>query len=392
MSTTTVGRAATATLQRMGRTFRVLAVTGPRQSGKTTLVRHAFPDKPFVSLEDPDRLEHLRSDARGFFAGFPDGAILDEAHRFPDLFSWLQGIVDEARRPGMFVLTGSQHFGLMKGLRQSLAGRVGLLHLLPFSLGELQRAKKRVATLDDLLWRGLYPPIRAGGADPVLWLNSYIATYVERDVRGLLDVQDLPGFLRFVRVCAGHVGQLVNLSKLGAACGITHPTARAWLDVLEASYLVFRLQPHFTNFKKRLTKTPKLYFHDTGLAARLVGIESEQHLATHPLRGALFENWVLTELMKARFARGQDAPFYFWRADSGLEVDVVVERGQKLHPIEVKSGATVASDWFTALQKWRDLAKGKAGPAWLVYGGDEARQQHDTEVVPWRALPDLTAD
>ena len=264
-----------------------------------------FQGKPYVSLEDPDTRLLVESDPRGFLSRFPDGAILDEAQRTPELFSYLQSHVDANLRPGMYVLTGSQQFGLLSGITQSLAGRVGMVQLLPFSFGELLAARKLPVELDDLMFRGLYPPLYDRDFSPGDWFSGYVNTYIERDVRQLIAVRDLSTFQRFLRMCAARTGQLLNLSSLAADCGITHNTAREWLSVLEASYIVYLLRPHFQNFNKRLVKTPKLYFFDTGLAAWLLGIREPGQLVFHAQRGALFENLVIGEFLKARLNRGE---------------------------------------------------------------------------------------
>lgn len=275
-----IPRDAESTIRRLAEGYPVVAITGPRQSGKTTLVRALFGERPFVSLEDLDERELARDDPRAFLARFPDGAVLDEIQRAPDLFSYLQTRVDEDGRPGLFILTGSQQFDLLAGITQSLAGRVALVRLLPFSLGELQRAEQAPSALEDLLFQGLYPPIHDRRLDPVIWYGNYVRTYVERDVRQIINVQDLSVFQRFVRMCAGRCGQLLNLTSLGNDCGISHATARSWLSVLEASYLVYLLRPHRRSFGKRLVKSPKLYFYDPGLAARLLGIQEPDQLAS----------------------------------------------------------------------------------------------------------------
>ncbi|WP_068142007.1 ATP-binding protein [Limnochorda pilosa] len=379
-------RTAEPTVRHLAHGYPVVAVTGPRQSGKTTLARHAFPERPYVSLEDPDQREFAMDDPRGFLAQYPDGAILDEAQRCPQLFSYLQTRVDHDPRPGRFILTGSQQFHLTEGITQSLAGRVAMVVLLPFTLGELQGAGRAPSSLEELLFEGLYPPVHDRHLDAHVWYTNYVGTYVERDVRLMVNVRDLTTFQRFVRLCAGRTGQLLNLSALADDAGIAHNTARAWLSVLQASYIVHLLPPHHQSFNKRLVKTPKLYFLDPGLAAWLLGVQEAAQLAAHPLRGALFETWVLSELLKARFNRGLASNLFFWRDRSGHEVDVLIERGDALIPVEVKPGQTVSRDAFAALERWRALAGDTAGPGWLVYGGDRSQERGGFRVLPWREV------
>ena len=384
-------RHASTTLQSLAHGYPILVLTGPRQAGKTTLAQSTFPGKPYVSLEDPDTRAFAEDDPRGFLARFPDGAILDEAQRCPALFSYLQTRVDAKRRMGEFVLTGSQQFGLLSNITQSLAGRVGLVQLLPFSLQELQEGGVPVASLDDLLWRGLYPPIHDRSLAPEQWFANYLMTYVERDVRQLIEVQNLSLFQRFLKLCAARCGQLLNMTSLGNDCGVSHKTVAAWLSVLEAGYVVFLLQPHHQNFGKRLVKTPKLYFHDTGLAAHLLGIHDEEHMAIHSARGALFENLVISELLKRRYNQGLTSNLYFWRNNTGEEVDVVVEHGDKLLPIEIKSGQTYNSDFLTGLNKWARYAGNAALPSQLVYGGDMSMTRNAVAVHGWREMSKLPA-
>jgi predicted AAA+ superfamily ATPase len=384
-----IPRDAQETLLQLAQGYPIVAVTGPRQSGKTTLARATFPAKPYVSLEDLDEREFATQDPRGFLGRFPDGAVLDEVQRCPGLFSYLQTLVDQDRRGGLFVLTGSQQFNLLSNVTQTLAGRIALVSLLPFNLPELQAVRKESATLEDLLFTGLYPPVYDRGLDPGIWYGNYVSTYLERDVRQLLNVQDLGVFQRLLRMCAARTGQLLNLSALANDCGVSHHTARSWISVLEASFIVHQLQPHFRNFSKRLVKTPKLYFCDPGLAAWLMGVQNPGQLVTHPQRGALFETWVVSELLKARFNRALASNLYFWRDRSGQEVDLVVEQGEILVPVEVKSGQTVTQDFFLGLERWREIAGEASGRPWLVYGGTARQSRSVAEVVPWREIGDL---
>ena len=383
ITVTYIPRNAESRLQHFASGYPVVVVTGPRQSGKSTLVRHAFPKHRYVSLEDLDQREFAETDPRGFLNQFNEGAILDEAQRCPALFSYLQTRVDERQQPGEFILTGSQQFGLLSGIAQSLAGRAALLTLLPMTYGELQRSGKIGKNLDKILFDGAYPPIFDRGLEPRLWHGNYARTYLERDVRQLIKVQDLGTFQRFLKSCAGRTGQLLNLSLMANDCGITHNTAKAWISVLEASYIVHLLPPHHQNFNKRLVKTPKLYFLDTGLATWLLGIQNHEQLTTHAQRGALFETWVIGELLKARYNTGETSNLYFWRDRSGQEVDLLIDHGTHLSPLEIKSGQTINKDYFKGLKFWKNLAGETAGKAWLVYGGDTRQTRSYATILPW---------
>ena len=373
------------TLHRLAQSFPVVAITGPRQSGKTTLARDVFASKPYVSLEDPIERAFAMEDPRGFLARFEQGAVFDEAQRWPDLFSYLQGMVDVQRAPGRFVLTGSQQFGLLAGVTQSLAGRVGLTRLLPLALDELPTASRQLS-IDSLMLLGGYPLLHTQPVMASDWFASYVATYIERDVRQVLNVKDVTTFQRFLRLCAGRSGQLLNLSALAGEAGISHSTARAWLSVLESSDLVFLLPPYHRNFGKRLVKTPKLYFLDTGLACWLLGIRSSDVLALHPSRGALFETWIVAEFVKDRFNRGLPADLYFWRDNNGLEADLVFEMGTRLQPVGIKSGQTVTRDYMRAGQASARFAGSEALPPWLIYGGDESYERSGLRVIGWRDI------
>jgi predicted AAA+ superfamily ATPase len=379
-----VKREITDILKQYAAQFKAVAITGPRQSGKTTLAKMAFPSKDYVSMEDPDVRLMSSTDPRRFLQQYPHGCILDEVQRVPALFSYLQGALDVSGEAGRFIITGSQQFGMMQEITQSLAGRVGLLSLFPFSLKELNEGGYGPDSLDAALFGGGYPPIYDQGINVTAWMNSYIGTYLERDVRQIVSIREVERFQQFLKLCAGNVGQLFNASRIGADCGVNHGTIRNWLSVLKSSFIVFMLQPHQRNYRKRLVKTPKLYFWDTALAARLWGIEKSSQLATHPLRGALFENWVVVELSKARLNKGMNSDVFFWRNNTGLEIDVVADFADRLLPIEIKSGATIASDWFASIDRWLDLPGNNAEEAALIYGGDKPFQQGRVHVVPWR--------
>jgi len=381
-----VPRTAQASLLRLARGFPVVALTGPRQSGKTTLARAAFPGKPYVSLENADHLAYAITDTRRFLADYPDGAIIDEVQRCPELFSYLQGWVDDRRRMGDFVLTGSQQFGLMSRITQSLAGRVGLIHLLPFSQSELAAVGKAPVGIDSALWQGAYPALYDRSLSPDDWFPNYLATYVERDVRQILAVRQLGLFQRFLKMCAARSGQLLNLSSLAADCGISHVTAREWLTVLESSYIVRLLPPYHRNFGKRLVKTPKLYFLDVGLAAWLLGIRNGHSIATHAMRGALFETLVIGEFIKQRYNAGQPAELYFWRDNIGHEIDLLFEAGDRLQPVEIKSGMTFTYDWLDAAKRWKAFAGDAALDPWIIHGGDRSFDCAGGQVFSWRAL------
>ena len=379
-----IPRAAAKTLHRLATGFPVVVLTGPRQSGKTTLARSAFPDRRYVSLEDPNERAFAREDPIGFLDRFADGAVLDEVQHCPALLSYIQTRVDGNPRMGTYVLTGSQNFALMSGITQSLAGRAAVVQLLPFSVSELREADLLPADIDEVLYRGLYPPIHDRPVDAAQWYASYITTYLERDVRQIAAILDLGLFQRFVRLCAARTGQLLNMSSLAVECGVSQGTVRNWLAVLQASYIAFLLAPHHRNFGKRLVKTPKLYFHDTGLVAALLNVQAADHMAVHPARPALFETLVVNEYLKARFNGGLGSNLFFWRDNVGHEVDLLIERGPLLDPVEIKSGRTLSDDAFAVLRRWTNYAGNAAGSASLVYGGQESYARSGVKVVSWR--------
>jgi len=370
--------------------FPVVTVTGPRQSGKTTLVRELLSDRPYVSLESVSEREFARNDPAGFLRRLPDGAVLDEAQHAPELFSEIQSVVDASKQMGRFVLTGSQNLSLLSGVSQSLAGRTGLVELLPLSIAELRHSQLHLSDYNDYLVRGFYPALYVRDLDAYEWLNAYLVTYAERDARQLASVQDLSAFQRFLKLTAARTGQLLNLQSLASDAGISDKTAKSWLSILETCYLVHFVRPHFANFGKRLIKAPKLYMCDVGLAAALLGIQTAQQMAAHPLRGAFFETMVVNEFLKSRANAGLRETLYFWRDNIGTEVDLVLERGTEIAAIEMKSGPSVASDAFGNLKKWHKYASERgqysAIHLGLVYGGDTRYTREGVDLMPWADL------
>lgn len=373
--------------------YPVLTITGPRQSGKTTLVKNLFLDKPYVTLEDPDVRRFAESDPRGFLNGYPKGAIFDEIQRVPELPSYLQGIVDANPKPGQFILTGSQQFELMTQVTQSLAGRTGVLRLLPFTLAEMLNLKtvQKIKTADSLnlgqiILTGFYPRIHDQNLNPSQALADYFATYVERDLRQLASVHDLQRFERFVRLCAGRTGQLLNLTSLGNDAGVSHATASAWLDLLQTSYIVHLLPPWFTNTGKRLVKSPKLYFYDVGLACWLLGLRTADQVMRDPLWGSLFENFIIMEAMKDRLNAGESAEMYFYRDSEGNEVDLLLPTAGKLHAIEIKAGATVNNDYFKGLKTFAAHHPQVLSGGSVIYGGEQNQSRSDWPVHSWLNL------
>jgi len=380
-----IHRTATDALAELAKGFPILAITGPRQSGKTTLAQSFFSDYEYFSLEDIDVRSEILEDPRGFLERRKQGFIVDEAQHAPELFSYLQGYADRSRKMGRVVLTGSQNFLMMERISQSLAGRVGSFELLPFSWRELDASGNRAA-LDMQLFRGGYPPIYDRDVNPNLWYPRYIQSYIDRDVRSVRQITDLAAFQKFIRLCAGRIGQLLNFNSLGNECGIDFKTAQAWLSVLETSYVVFRLPPYHRNFNKRLVKQPKLYFYDTGLVCALLGIESHEQVETHYLRGALFENGVILEEVKISFHAGKRPRLFFWRDHRGREIDLIQETAEGMQATEIKSGATVQENHFETLRWFSETAQDSVVKARLVYGGERNTARGEIEVISWRSL------
>ena len=385
-------------LKDMAGKYPVVTITGPRQSGKTTLCRKVFPDMAYVNLERPDIREYAVADPRGFLATYPEGAILDEIQRAPHLLSYIQVLVDENAPTCPFILTGSQQFEVLNTVTQSLAGRTALLRLLPLSIAELSPHEQTDA-LDRLLLYGFYPRIYDRKLDPTQALGDYFATYVERDMRQMATIKDIGLFEKFVKLCAGRIGRILNLQSLGNDAGVSHTTARAWIGLLEASYVVFLLSPWYRNISKRLIKSPKLYFYDVGLASYLLGMENESHVSRHPLRGNLFENLVVVEALKYRLNRGKRSNMTFYRDGKGNEVDLVLEIGPDVFPIEIKSGATIVTDYFKGLKSFEKVvpvlknrgtdSSSVTSGSGLVYGGVEKQRRGSTIIYPFYAIEEM---
>lgn len=379
-----IPRLASHTLRNWAAIFRVIAIVGARQSGKTTLARTVFADLPYVSLEDPDQRRLANEDPRGLFASLPRGAILDEVQRCPDLLSYLQGIVDADPRPGRWILTGSAHLHLIEAVSQSLAGRAGLLELPTCSQDECTQAGVATTDLGEALVRGGYPEPISRGLPPDVYYQAYLSSVLERDLRQVVQVRDLEIFRRFTALCAGRVGQLINRASLGAEAGVSADTVDRWLAALQAAHLIFLLRPHHANFGKRIIKAPKLYFADPALAVRLLGVRNAEQARTHPLWGSLVENWVIAEIRRGFANRGEVPPLWFWRDHHGDEIDLLIETSTGLVPVEIKAGATLASDWFVGLRRWRAWAGAQAGPAHLICGAQTViAAPSDIHVLPW---------
>ncbi len=362
--------------------FQVITLTGPRQSGKTTLVKAVFSTLPYVSLEDPDIRQVALTDPRGFLSNYPTGAVLDEIQNTPELFSYIQTIVD-ANRQVQFILTGSSNFLLMEKISQTLAGRTAILHLLPFSFSELP---PKMESYEHLIFKGHYPRIYDRDIAPTDFYPAYIQTYVEKDVRLMKNIGDLNAFIQFIRLCAGRIGQLLNSTSLANDAGISPNTARAWLSILESSYILYRFQPYHHNFNKRLVKSPKLYFYDTGVACSLLGIRDENQVNLHYLKGALFENLIINEFIKRNFNQGKNRQPYFWQDNHGKEMDCLLENGNSITPVEIKSGKTVSTSYFENLKYWQSLTNLSEKQGYVVYGGDQSMQTSAGALISWREL------
>ncbi|HQH18299.1 MAG TPA: ATP-binding protein [Bacteroidales bacterium] len=382
-----IKRIAEKKLSQLARTFKLVGLTGPRQSGKTTLVKQVFRDKPYVSLENPDARRFAMEDTRGFLETYAKGAVLDEVQRVPDLFSYLQEIADNSRQKGLFILTGSNNFQLQQSISQSLAGRIGSMVLPPFSLVEL-KPSMIPASDDELMLKGFYPPVYDQKIPSQDWYPNYIRTYIEKDVRQIKNISDLITFERFMLLLAGRCGQELNMSALSVESGVDVKTIQSWLGILESSYIVYLLKPHSNNFKKTVVKRPKVYFYDTALVCSLLSIHNALQLQSHPTRGALFENMVVTELVKQRLNAGKAVNLFYWRDKAGHEIDLIIDNAGKLLPIEIKSGKSINSDFFKNIDYWCGLS-GVVSSNLLYAGNTGQKRSNGTEVMNWRSYLSL---
>lgn len=378
-----ISRIATNRLKKLGSTFRAVAVVGPRQSGKTTLCKFVFPNKPYVSLENPDVWEFSKIDPRGFLNQFPSGAILDEVQKAPHLFSYLQQILDETTKRGLFILSGSNNFLLQESITQTLAGRIGYLQLLPLSLDEIHQHQKLPKQFYNAAFKGGYPEVWARKISSLDWYPNYINTYIERDVRQLKNIANLSLFLKFLKLCAGRTGQILNMASLGNDCGVDAKTIASWLSILQSSYIIYLLKPFHNNFNKRTIKSPKLYFYDTGLCCNLLGIEKYNQLNTHALKGAIFENLIISELLKQRLNNGLPDNLYYWRDKTGNEVDVVLESANKLTAIELKAGETISLDYFKGIEYFASVTNQVQKKILIYNGTDTQERKNNTSIFPW---------
>ena len=375
-------------LVQLGDTFKAIAVIGPRQSGKTTLVKVTFPEKPYLSLENPDTRNFALEDPRGFLQNLPNGAILDEVQRTPLLFSYLQEILDNSHQKGLFILTGSNNFLLQESISQSLAGRVGYLNLLPFSVKELLLENLLPETDEEVMVNGFYPPIYDQRISSLDWVPNYIKTYIEGDVRQIKNVSDLLIFEKFMSVLAGRTSQELNLTSISNEVGVDLKTVQSWIGILESSFIIYLLKPHFQNYNKTIVKRPKVYFYDTGLVCSFLRISNVSQLENHPLKGAIFETMVVIEMVKKYTNQGINPPLFYWRDKTGHEIDLIIDKGNLLTPIEIKSSKTINSDFFKNLKYWNHLSK--MNKAVLIYSGIQEQNRSDgTLITNWKNISNL---
>jgi predicted AAA+ superfamily ATPase len=380
-----IERIAKIKLVQLAKTFKAVAVIGPRQSGKTTLVKTTFPNKKYISLENPDDRNFALEDPKGFLQNIPNGAILDEIQRVPQLFSYLQEILDNTTKKGLFILTGSNNFLLQENISQTLAGRISYLTLLPFSVSELKKTNTINFSDNEWLLNGFYPPIYDQEIKPTDWYPNYIRTYIERDVRQIKNINDLGVFEKFIKILAGRTGQELNLNSICVEVGVDTKTIKSWIGILESSFVIYLLKSHHKNFNKTIVKRPKIYFYDVGLVCSLLGIKKISHLENNPFRGAIFETMVVSELIKQYTNKGIAPPLYYWRDKTGHEIDIIIDDYDSLVPVEIKSGQTITSNWFKNLKYWTNLSKEEK--AYILYAGEQKQTRSNSiTIVNWKNI------
>ena len=375
-------------IQEFSRQYPIVALIGPRQSGKTTLIKTLFSNKPYINLEDLETREYAEKDPKGLLNQYRNGLVIDEAQRVPGLFSMIQVVSDEQKKNGQFILTGSQNFLLLEGISQSLAGRVAILNLLPLSLEELSAGRRSSASLsaDQVILKGFYPRLFGQRMDIPAFYVNYIQTYIERDVRLIKNIESLTAFKKFLQLVAARTGQLLNITSLANDAGLNQATVKAWLSVLEASFIIFLLRPHHENYNKQVVRTPKIYFYDTGLLCALLNINEPKQLASHYLRGSIFESMIIAEWYKYRYHRGLQPGAFFWRDKTGHEIDLLIQSAKDLLTVEIKSGQTVSSEFFAGLEYYSRLS-GKQLPSYVIYGGGQKQRRSSGTVMSWRDWP-----
>lgn len=387
-----IQRTVTSHLLSLASQFSVVAVVGPRQSGKTTLAKTSFPDYAYVTMEDLDMRITAQSDPRGFLASYSTkkGVIIDEIQEVPELLSYMQGIVDQAYKPGFFIITGSQNFLMHEKISQTLAGRIAMLTLLPLSTQELENAQLLPESVEALLIKGGYPQLYIQKIPINIWCANYISTYVEKDVRQILQISDVIAFQRFLKLCAARIGNVINYASLARDADISPKTAKAWLSILESSYIIKMLYPYYKNFNKRVIKSPKLYFCDTALVCSLLGIKSADELYLHPLRGPLFESFTISEIFKYGYNNNKNPQIYYWRDVQGHEIDVIVEKSfTDIVPVEIKAGKTIQNDFFKGLTDWEAITDQAGTKSYVVYGGENNVLRSQGSVFSWTTIPQM---
>lgn len=380
-----INREAEKKLSSLAKQFKAVALIGPRQSGKTTLVKKLFKNKPYISLENPDTRNFFLNDPKGFFETYKNGAVIDEAQKAPDIFSYLQEILDNSKKKGLFILTGSNNFLLQENISQTLAGRIAYLSLLPFSIHELESKKKLNRSDNEMILKGFYPPVHTQKIKYNDWYPNYIKTYIERDVRQLKNISNLLQFEKFMALLAARCAKELNVNELSNETGVDNKTITSWLSILQTSFIIYLMKPHFKNFNKTIVKRPKLFFYDTGIICSLLGIKEQNHLNTHPQRGYIFENMVINEFVKKKSNKGETINLYYWRDKTGHEIDLLMDDARELIPIEIKSGKTILNEYMNNIKYYKNLSNCKK--SFVLYGGDESQKRsNNISIMNWRGF------